>query len=242
MFYCSCGYHTCKKSYKTKLARKRHLAGVKAVNTKNFIGKSAGGKTNTSRKKKKRNRFQCPGTEKTRNKDGDKIPCKKNHSIGQFIAAQKIALSEGIYFKKLKRQVGSSGIVFNTGTTAEIPDIVTYKNGKMKFYEIKPRNPMIKEEKLLRQHQAKWIRNNAKKYPIYLVYYDVNDDLIFSHSKPILLTEKNISDYSRPLNEDKEEKIKRIRCSERINKKKLEMYTKEITLHSHRILKKMLAY
>ena len=34
MFYCTCGYHTCKKSYKTKLARKRQLAGIKAAKKK----------------------------------------------------------------------------------------------------------------------------------------------------------------------------------------------------------------
>jgi len=233
MFYCTCGYHTCKKSYKTKLARKQHLAGVEAANTKKNYG--------SKKKKKKRTRFQCPGTEKTRRKNGDKIPCKKKHSIGQFIAAQKIALSEGIYLKKLERTVGSSGIVFKTGTR-EIPDIVTNKNCKLKFYEIKPKNPMARGEQLLRKSQEKWIRNTIKKYSVYLVYYDVNDDLIFSHSKPILLTKKNISDYSNPLNEDKEEKIKQIRCRDRINKKKLEQYTEKFTLHSHRILKKMLAY
>jgi len=226
----------CHKHFKKgngKGSLKTHLAAVKAARTKN---------TGRKKKKKKHTRFQCPGTEKTRNKDGDKIPCKKNHFIGPFIAAQKIALSEGIYLKKLERKVGSSGIVFNTSTSAEIPDIVTYKNGRIKFYEIKPKNPRTEEERLLRQHQAKWIRKNAKNYSIYLVYYDVNDDLIFSHSKPILLTKKNISDYSRPLNENKKEKIKRIRCRSLINKKKLEMYTKEITLHSYKILKKMIAY
>ena len=234
MFYCSCGYHTCKKSYKTKLARTQHLAGVKAANKKKLNHKS---KT----KVKKRRIFPCPGTEKTRNKSGDKICCKKKHSIGQFIAAQKIALSEGIYFKKLEREIGSSGIVFNTGTTAEIPDIVTCKNGKLKFYEIKPKNPMTRGEILLRKQQEKWIRSKIKKYTIYLVYYEVDDDnLIFSHSEPILLKEENISDYSNPLNEYKEEKIKKIPCRYRIDKKKLEKYTKEFTLHSHRILKKML--
>ena len=234
MFYCTCGYHTCKKSYKTKLAKAQHLAGVGAANTKKLNPKP---KT----KAKKRRIFQCPGTEKTRNKSGDKIRCKKNHSIGQFIAAQKIALSEGIYFKKLEREVGSSGIIFKTGTAAEIPDIVTCKNGKLKFYEIKPKNPMTRGEILLRKHQEKWIRSKIKKYSIYLVYYEVdNDNLIFSHSEPILLKEENISDYSNPLNEDKEKKIKEIPCSYRIDKKKLEKYTKEFTLHSHRILKKML--
>jgi len=227
----------CHKHFKKgngKGSLKRHCASVKARKNRP--------NTDRKKKKKKRTRFQCPGTQKTRNKDGDKIPCKKKHHIGSFIAAQKIALSEGIYLKKLERKVGSSGIVFNTGTSAEIPDIVTYKNGKLKFYEIKPKNPRTEEEQLLRQHQAKWIWKNAKKYSVYLVYYDVNDDLIFSHSKPILLTKKNISDYSRPLNENKKEKIKRIRCRTLINKKKLEMYTKEITLHSHKILKRMLAY
>jgi len=227
----------CHKHFKKgngKGSLKRHRASVKANKNRPNTGSKI--------KKKKRTWFQCPGTEKTRNKDGDKIRCKEEHHIGSFIAKQKIALSEGIYVKKLERKVGSSGIVFNTGTSAEIPDIVTYKNGKLKFYEIKPKNSRRGEERLLRKNQEKWIWKNAKKCPVYLVYYDVNDDLIFSHSKPILLTEKNISDYSRPLNEDKEEKIKQISCSYRIDKKKLEKYTKELTLHSHRILKQILSY
>jgi len=34
MFYCTCRYHTCKKSYKTKLARTQHIAGVKSARKK----------------------------------------------------------------------------------------------------------------------------------------------------------------------------------------------------------------
>jgi len=44
MFYCTCGYHTCKKSYKTKLARIQHLAGVKAAKKKETNPKSTGDK------------------------------------------------------------------------------------------------------------------------------------------------------------------------------------------------------
>ena len=44
MFYCTCGYHTCKKSYKTKLARTQHLAGVKAAKKKKTNPKSTSNK------------------------------------------------------------------------------------------------------------------------------------------------------------------------------------------------------
>ena len=37
MFYCTCGYHTCKKSYKTKRAKAQHLAGVKAAKKKKTV-------------------------------------------------------------------------------------------------------------------------------------------------------------------------------------------------------------
>jgi len=44
MFYCKCGYHTCKKSYKTKLARTQHIAGVKSARKKETDRKSTNDK------------------------------------------------------------------------------------------------------------------------------------------------------------------------------------------------------
>jgi len=49
MVYCTCGYHTCKKSYKTKQAKAQHLAGVKAAKKK---------KTTNSLKNKERSGAQ----------------------------------------------------------------------------------------------------------------------------------------------------------------------------------------
>ena len=40
MFKCTCKYHTCKKQYKTELARNRHLAGVFAQKTKQLLSQS----------------------------------------------------------------------------------------------------------------------------------------------------------------------------------------------------------
>ena len=40
-FECKCGYHTCKKFYKTEKERKLHLAGVLAQNTKKSSVKKA---------------------------------------------------------------------------------------------------------------------------------------------------------------------------------------------------------
>ena len=44
MFYCKCGYYTCKKSYKTKRARTQHLAGVQSAKTKKIDPKSTNNK------------------------------------------------------------------------------------------------------------------------------------------------------------------------------------------------------
>ena len=67
MFYCTCGYYTCKRSYKTKLARTQHIAGVKSARKKRTKkGKSSKGKTNIGSKiKTKRKPMHKP---KKRNK------------------------------------------------------------------------------------------------------------------------------------------------------------------------------
>ena len=54
MVKCTCGYHTCKKFYKTERQLERHQAGVKAAKKKNS------GKTITNKvKSKKGGRFEC---------------------------------------------------------------------------------------------------------------------------------------------------------------------------------------
>ena len=142
-------------------------------------------------------KFTCKGKDCTRDKTSGKIiPCYKSHSIGQFLAAQKISISEGIFKKYLEKKMGSKALVFGTGKEIGVPDIVTFKNKKLEFYEIKPKVPTKEGEQLLRPDQKDWIKKNLKKYSIYLVYYDVDEDFIFYHSKPILLTKANLSKYS----------------------------------------------
>ena len=54
MVQCKCGYHTCKKFYKTEIQLERHQAGVKAAKKKNS------GKTITNKvKSRKGGRFGC---------------------------------------------------------------------------------------------------------------------------------------------------------------------------------------
>ena len=142
-------------------------------------------------------KFTCKGKDCTRDKTGKIIPCCKSHSIGQFLAAQKISISEGIFKKRLEKKMGSKALVFGTGKEKGVPDIVTFKNKKLEFYEIKPKVPTTKGEQLLRPDQKDWIKKNLEKYSIYLVYYYVDGDFIFYHSKPILLTKANLSGYSK---------------------------------------------
>ena len=146
-----------------------------------------------------RGKFRCKdGKDFTRKKNsGELIQCYKSHYIGAFLAAQKISISEGIFKTYLEKKISSKALVFGTGKEKGVPDIVTFKNKKLEFYEIKPKVPTTKGEQLLRPDQKDWIKKNLKKYSIYIVYYDVDEDFIFYHSKPILLTKANLSGYSK---------------------------------------------
>ena len=96
----------------------------------------------SARKKTKRRSYKCPGTETTRHKDGKWVTCSKKHDVSSFYAAQKIAMSEGLWQKKLEKKIGRGGFVFPTGTAMGVFDIGTYKkNKKLEFYEIKPKIP-----------------------------------------------------------------------------------------------------
>ena len=181
---------TCKK-----LIRKRELVSLTKEFTHHTYSTLQRMESKRSRKIKS---FICKGGEdSTRDKNSQKIiKCFKKHSIGQFLAAQKITISEGIFKKHLEKKMGSKALVFGTGKEKGVPDIVTYKNKKLEFYEIKPKTPKTKGEQLLRPDQIHWIKNNLTKFSIYLTYYEVDDKFIFYHSKPILLTKKNLSRYS----------------------------------------------
>ena len=81
----------------------------------------------TTQKKTKRISFPCPGTELTRNKDGKWVRCTKKHDVTSFYAAQKIAMSEGLWLKELERGISKKEFVFPTGTAMGVFDIGTYK-------------------------------------------------------------------------------------------------------------------
>ena len=75
MVQCKCGYHTCKKFYKTETARNQHLAGVLAAKTKE-LPKSAK-KKNSGKTKQIR-----PKPEKTEKKlTQDKVNQSKNLAV-----------------------------------------------------------------------------------------------------------------------------------------------------------------
>ncbi len=58
MFNCTCGYRTCKKTYKTKRARKLHLAAVKAAKTRETNLNLTNKRSNVKEKKKKQKKTQ----------------------------------------------------------------------------------------------------------------------------------------------------------------------------------------
>ena len=180
---------TCKK-----LIQKRELVSLTKELTHHRYSTLERMESKRSRKIKS---FTCKGGKDcTRDKTSQKIiQCFKKHSIGQFLAAQKITVSEGIFKKHLEKKMSSKALVFGTGKEIGVPDIVTYKNKKLEFYEIKPKTPKTKGEQLLRPDQTDWIKKNLSNFSIYLVYYEVDDDFIFYHSNPILLKKENISNY-----------------------------------------------
>ena len=209
---------------------KRSAAAKKAARTRKLNRKRS--------KKTKRRSYKCPGTEATRHKDGKMVKCTKTHDVSSFYAAQKIAMSEGLWQKKLEKTIGRNGFAFPTGTAMGVFDIGTYKkNKKLEFYEIKPKIP--KPRALLKPEQKKWALDWMKLISTKLVYYD-EKNFVFYHSKPILLTKKNIEQHSQPFNQKKVEEIQKISCTKLFSDKRAERYCKkELTGHSVKIIRKI---
>ncbi len=165
------------------------------------------------------------------------VKCTKPHDVSSFYAAQKIAMSEGLWQKKLENIIGRNGFAFPTGTAMGVFDIGTYKkNKKLEFYEIKPKIP--EPRALLKDEQKKWALKWKKLITTKLVYYD-EKKFVFRHSKPILLTEKNIEQYSKPFNQKKMEEIQKISCTKLFDDKRAEIYCEELTGHSVKIIRKI---
>ena len=191
----------------------------------------------SARKKTKRRSYKCPGTETTRHKDGKWVTCSKKHDVSSFYAAQKIAMSEGLWQKKLEKTIGRNGFAFPTGTAMGVFDIGTYKkNKKLEFYEIKPKIP--KPRALLKLEQKKWALDWMKLITTKLVYYD-EKKFVFYHSKPILLTKKNIEQYSKPNQLKKVKEIQKISCTKLFDDKRAEEYCKKLTGHSVKIIRRI---
>ena len=208
---------------------KRSAAAKKAARTRKLNRKRS--------KKTKRRSYKCPGTEATRHKDGKMVKCTKTHDVSSFYAAQKIAMSEGLWQKKLEKKIGGGGFVFPTGTAMGVFDIGTYKkNKKLEFYEIKPKIP--KPRALLKPEQKKWALDWMKLISTKLVYYD-EKNFVFYHSKPILLTKKNIEQYSKPNQLKKAKEIQKIPCTKLFDDKRAEKYCKELTGHSVKIIRRI---
>ena len=84
MVQCKCGYHTCKKFYKTETAKIQHLAGVKSAKKKNS------GKTTTSKVKPgKGGRFECKCDYHTCKKFYKTETARNQHLAGVLAAKKK---------------------------------------------------------------------------------------------------------------------------------------------------------
>ena len=208
---------------------KRSAAAKKAARTRKLNRKRS--------KKTERRSYKCPGTETTRHKDGKWVTCSKKHDVSSFYAAQKIAMSEGLWQKKLEKTIGRNGFAFPTGTAMGVFDIGTYKkNKKLEFYEIKPKIP--KPRGLLKPEQKDWALDWQKLITTKLVYYD-ETKFVFYHSKPITLTKNNIEQYSLPFTLKKWKEIQKISCTKLFDDKRAEKYCKELTGHSVKIIRRI---
>jgi len=194
---------------------KKQKSSVKKESKKGGVKKSA-------RKKTKRRSYKCH-------------TCKRTHDVSSYYAAQKIAMSEGLWQKKLEQEIGKNGFVFPTGTAMGVFDIGTYKkNKKLEFYEIKPKIP--KPRGLLKPEQKDWALDWQKLITTKLVYYD-ETKFVFYHSKPITLTKNNIEQYSLPFTPKKWKEIQKIPCTKLFSDKRAEMHCKELTGHSVKIIR-----
>ena len=209
---------------------KKQKASVRKEFKKDGVKKATRGK--------KRISFLCPGTELKRRKDGKWDRCTKKHDVSSFYAAQKIAMSEGLWQKKLEKKIGRGGFVFPTGTAMGVFDIGTYKkNKKLEFYEIKPK--ILKLRALLKPEQKKWALDWMKLISTKLIYYDERN-FVFYHSKPITLTKNNIEQYSLPFTPKKWKEIQKIPCTKLFSDKKAEIYCKkELTGHSVKVIRRI---
>ena len=188
---------------------------------------------------------KCKGAQKIRNKDGELVPCYKEHGITAFYSSGEIQASEGIMEEWLKKKFGNTSLIFNTGTAKKLFDIGVYHSNKPKqnveFYEIKPRDIKSKDAQLLKKQQSDWAKKAMKMgISLKLVFYEENN-FEFRHSKPIPLNMYNIKDYSLPYEGEKTEKnLKKIvQFTKLFNDKKLREISECYTGHSIKFMREI---
>ena len=221
-----------------KAARTRKLNTISQNMFAKDFGKLTKKQKSSVKKESKKGGVKKSARKKTKRRSYKFHTCKRTHDVSNYYAAQKIAMSEGLWQKKLEKTIGRNGFAFPTGTAMGVFDIGTYKkNKKLEFYEIKPK--ISKPRALLKPEQKKWALDWMKLITTKLVYYD-EKKFVFYHSKPILLTKKNIEQYSQPFNQKKVEEIQKISCTKLFSDKRAERYCrKELTGHSVKIIRKI---
>ena len=234
--------HSCQTPYESTQKLTRHVAAYDANQTRR---KDKRPKIKSSRVKsvtKSKNRiFKCPGSEKTR-KDGKWIVCKKEHDSSAFYAHQVNIVSEGIILKFLEKKIGSAGFVDNNGTTEGLFDIGVYDKklkSKVKYTEVKPRNPDRNGEQLLKPGQRDWAIKKMNLGILCDMFFYQEENFVFYHSDPIKLTRKNIETFSQPWDEEKEKALEKISFKKLFSDKQIEKLTVNLTGHSVKIIRKM---
>ncbi|MCH7648542.1 MAG: hypothetical protein IIA83_08045 [Thaumarchaeota archaeon] len=114
-------------------------------------------------------------------------------------ASRKNILSEKKFAQRLRYQ---GYFAFRTGKAQGVPDIISYKNGKLIFYEIKPSNPRSSKDALFKPTQSTWIKKYCfkKGVEIKLVYYKGSRPFKYYVEQ---INKKNISNFTnKQINRD----------------------------------------
>ena len=144
MFKCTCKYRTCRKQYKTELARNRHLAGVLAQKTKQLLSNTHIEKPNSSGTKSEKNYSNWSevairaGQTRKRNKISKKLYNKKYSELA--ISGKHKVDAE------LQNQTSPKSISRGIETSSKTPQ-KAYMSGKLAVEATKLRILEIDREK-----------------------------------------------------------------------------------------------
>ena len=120
------------------------------------------------------------------------LSLKEKRSRTSKKARAKGVNSEKYYVERLKKQLGTSALVFQAGDTlgSGVPDIVAFSHGTVSFHEVKSLGDLLKPS------QEKWIKKNCleKRRKACIVFYRLTDCGYFRY-RSVRLAKKSLKNY-----------------------------------------------